>query len=390
MILGAAAAAAFALLAPTSPIATLSHIVKASPLASSTSITIVRDDGSLVFDVGGARPRVPASNEKLLTAVGALDVLGATSVLTTTVRSVSPPTAEGVVDGSVYLVGAGDPTLSSAGLTDLATRIAASGVTRITGDVVGDGTRFDAVRGVAGWKRGFSPEECAPLSALAIDRDERGKGFINQPELAAALRLSVALVTAGVEVDGSATVGPVPKGATALKSLASPTVAALLLALGKDSDNFTAEMLAKDVAAASGAGTTARGAARILAALRRRGLSLTGVVAADGSGLSSRDRVTTRFLVALLRAALADPKIGRSLDASLSVGGVDGTLKARFRSGPARGHVRGKTGTLDDVSALTGHVGHYLFSIITNRRSVDVARAHALQDAIVQALAASS
>jgi D-alanyl-D-alanine carboxypeptidase/D-alanyl-D-alanine-endopeptidase (penicillin-binding protein 4) len=368
-------------------LAKVAHLVRVSPLRTTTSVTITTLGGKVVFDWSGAVRRVPASNEKLLTAVGALDILHPAGVRTTTVRSVVAPTAEGVVNGSVYLVGDGDPTLTTTRLKALAASIAAAGVKRIVGDVVGDGSRFDRVRAAPGWKAGFSPDECAPLSALAIDRDFRTHAVWN-PELDAATRLKAALVKDGVKVDGSVTLGPAPPAATPLVSLASPTVARLLRALGKDSDNFTAEMLAKDVATASGAGTTARGMARIVAAIARRGISASGVVAADGSGLSSRDRVTTRFLAKLLGKALADARIGPSLDAALSIAGVDGTLVDRMRTGPAHRRARAKTGTLDGSSALTGHVGGYVFSIITNSRLVDQQRAHDLQDAIVQLLAA--
>jgi D-alanyl-D-alanine carboxypeptidase/D-alanyl-D-alanine-endopeptidase (penicillin-binding protein 4) len=74
---------------------------------------------------------------------------------------------------------------------------------------------------------------------------------------------------------------------------------------------------------------------------------------------------------------------------------VSGTLTDRMRSGPAFRNALAKTGTLDGASALSGFVtarnGHHLaFSIVMNRRHIDVPAAHRLQDRIVQTLAGSA
>jgi D-alanyl-D-alanine carboxypeptidase/D-alanyl-D-alanine-endopeptidase (penicillin-binding protein 4) len=82
---------------------------------------------------------------------------------------------------------------------------------------------------------------------------------------------------------------------------------------------------------------------------------------------------------------------GQTLFDSLSIAGRDGTLVDRMRRGPARGHCHAKTGTLSDVSALSGYCEArsgelYAFSLLMNRVSVPLA--HRLQDRIAQAIAA--
>jgi D-alanyl-D-alanine carboxypeptidase/D-alanyl-D-alanine-endopeptidase (penicillin-binding protein 4) len=155
------------------------------------------------------------------------------------------------------------------------------------------------------------------------------------------------------------------------------------------SDNFTAEMLLKQVGAVQrGAGTSAAGAAETRDLLSAAGVPLSGVRIADGSGLSSLDRWTAAGLAATLRQMWLDPDIRPKITTSLPVAGVTGTLRYRMRSGPAYGFVQAKTGTTNQASALSGYVGdRYVFSVVENGKPVNQAAAHRTQDAFAQVLA---
>jgi D-alanyl-D-alanine carboxypeptidase/D-alanyl-D-alanine-endopeptidase (penicillin-binding protein 4) len=386
LLAAVAALAALLLASPTSEAASprsLARIVAASGLAGSSSVSVVRLDGTPVYEWKGAQPRVPASNEKLVTAVAALTQLGASRRLHTAVAAVGEPSATGVIHGSLYLVGGGDPTFSAADIRRLVRGVRAAGIRRVTGGIVGDETAWDARRDAPGWKPGFLGEECPPLSALTYARNRAGRSSTR-----AAAALLRTLRRAGVKVAGIARSGRAPAGAGLVAVDASPRVDALLRAMGKDSDNFTAEMLLKAVgASAYGRGTTAGGARRARQALGALGLSLTGARIVDGSGLSSSDRTTTGILARLLAAASRNPGIGSPLRRSLSIAGRDGTLKHRMTTGPAHNVVRAKTGTLNISSALSGYAGPYAFSVIVNGRAVNQTAAHALQDRIAQYLA---
>jgi serine-type D-Ala-D-Ala carboxypeptidase/endopeptidase (penicillin-binding protein 4) len=159
--------------------------------------------------------------------------------------------------------------------------------------------------------------------------------------------------------------------------------------MGRVSDNFTAELLLKQLGAADGEpGTSARGAAMVRAALAEAGVPLAGVRFADGSGLSSLDRLTTRALAALLRAAWADPDVRPSFVAALPVAGISGTLADRMRNPPARGNVQAKTGTTFLASALSGYVKRrYVFSVLQNGSPVSSFWARRAQDRFATALA---
>jgi serine-type D-Ala-D-Ala carboxypeptidase/endopeptidase (penicillin-binding protein 4) len=170
-------------------------------------------------------------------------------------------------------------------------------------------------------------------------------------------------------------------------SVDSPPMERLIRLTNKPSDNFFAEMLLKDLALqSSGKGTTRRGTQ--IAARFARGIG-SRVRLVDGSGLSRSDRASPYRVGRLLRAMLNREEFD-AFYASLSRAGSDGTLAHRLRSGPAHGRCRGKTGTLSNVSALSGYCrarsgDMYVFSILMN--GVSVSAAHRLQDRMAQTIA---
>ncbi|HWM89033.1 MAG TPA: D-alanyl-D-alanine carboxypeptidase/D-alanyl-D-alanine-endopeptidase [Kofleriaceae bacterium] len=157
----------------------------------------------------------------------------------------------------------------------------------------------------------------------------------------------------------------------------------LVARVNKRSLNWLADrllMTAGSEATGGGAPTMENGIEAMYRWLEQSGLDRKQIVVDTGSGLSHRTQLTARQLVKVLRAAagfhgskseaqgLLDPAIYL---ASLAVGGVDGTLRGRFRGDSLRGRVVGKTGTLRDSVALSGfvsdEVGNALcFAIVTN------------------------
>jgi serine-type D-Ala-D-Ala carboxypeptidase/endopeptidase (penicillin-binding protein 4) len=168
----------------------------------------------------------------------------------------------------------------------------------------------------------------------------------------------------------------------------------LVRQMDKQSVNFYAEVLTKDLAVRGGRiGTTANGVRAIRNAVHDLGLAYPQARIYDGSGLSTGDRLSAAEILGLLRNVGTRGWSAFYRDA-LPVAGVDGTLAQRMRTGPAHGNVRAKTGTLDDASALSGYLnsrnGHrIIFSMIMNRTAMNVLAAHKLQDRIAQYLAGS-
>jgi D-alanyl-D-alanine carboxypeptidase/D-alanyl-D-alanine-endopeptidase (penicillin-binding protein 4) len=261
----------------------------------------------------------------------------------------------------------------------------------VTGGVSGDESAYDARRVVAGWKPSFFIDESPPLSALVVDRAHVGGVVTRSPALAAATAFREALRKAGIAVAGPVRAAPADAWSELLASVSSPTLGAMLRFMDRESDNFTAEMLLKQLGLSElGRGTSAAGAAVVTQALTEAGVPMTGVRLVDGSGLSQLDRLTASSLGSLLQIAWSDPAIGPALLASLAVAGVNGTLQHRLSKAPARGHILAKTGTTDIASSLSGYVtDRYAFAVVQNGNPLPYWWARRAQDRFAQILAGS-
>ena len=353
------------------------------PLSSIAATAVDLGSGETVYTRNPALPLLPASNEKLAVTYAALTGLGPAFRIETDVRG------EGDQDGTIWagdvvLKGYGDPTLSPADLAELARQVRAGGITRVAGRVLGDESWFDARRTAPGWKAAFLGIDSPPLSALTVDRSTS-----RQPALAAAQLFRKALVRAGVTVGRGAGLGSADAAAVPLAAVDSPTVAAMVHFMDRFSDNFTAEMLLKELGAVQGArGTTAAGAGVVTGLLEQAGVPLDGVRVVDGSGLSLLDRMTSTALVSLLTVMWDDPGVRLELISSLPVARRSGTLSDRMRGTPAAGVVRAKTGTTDYATALSGLVGdRFVFSVLVNGQPVSWAWSRAAEDRFATVLA---
>lgn len=181
---------------------------------------------------------------------------------------------------------------------------------------------------------------------------------LDHPSLAAGWAMRSVLGDMGVRVSGVVRVGASPRDLTTLASHRSRALSALLYEVGKESNNFYAEMtlLAIGAEGATGPVTFQRGTERVLDWCREAGVSTRGLVLRNGSGLYDANRVSARQLAQVLRANWRRPAVRDEFIAQLAVGGGDGTLRHRLRIAGAERMVRAKTGTLDDVIALSGYV----------------------------------
>ncbi len=355
-------------------------------LARTSAIAVDATTGTVLFAHNATLPVHPASNEKLPVSWAALTRLGPDYRFTTEVLGVGRR-AGPAWDGDLYLRSDGDPTLTSADLAGIAATLRARGIRRVTGRIRGDESAFDTRRGGAGWKAYFVGGETPPISALVVDRAQGWPAL--SPPLLAARALRKALVARKIAVEGSPGLGAAPGDAVSLATDHSDSLAAIVRTMNRDSDNFTAEMLLKHLGTLDGTvGTSARGAAVVMAEMRAAGIPTAGVRLVDGSGLSSLDRMTAATLASVIRAGLENPQIRVAFVNSLAVAGRSGTLRARLPG--LAGLVRGKTGTTDLACSLSGLVSDTaVFAVLQNGSPVAYWSARAAQDRFVTALAAS-
>jgi serine-type D-Ala-D-Ala carboxypeptidase/endopeptidase (penicillin-binding protein 4) len=358
--------------------------------ARTAALAVDLRTGIVVFERNATLSLVPASNQKLPVAYAALALLGPGYRFHTEV--VGSGTLVGDVwHGDLWLRGFGDPTLEPADLDALAAEVASWGIRRVDGAVIADESWFDARRTAPGWRPSFYLYESPPLSALVVDRARYRGRTSAAPALAAGSLLRQSLEAAGVSVSGRTRSGVLTTSGLPLARDVSEPLADVVRFMGRESDNYTAEMLVKHLGATlAGNGSTAAGTRVIRTALGDAGVPLAGVRLADGSGLSGLDRLTAAAVVALLEAGLAQGELRDAFLQSLAVAGVNGTLEDRMERLPARGQVIAKTGTTRTASALSGFVrDRYVFAVLQNGRPISTYWARLAQDRFATALAAS-
>jgi D-alanyl-D-alanine carboxypeptidase/D-alanyl-D-alanine-endopeptidase (penicillin-binding protein 4) len=186
--------------------------------------------------------------------------------------------------------------------------------------------------------------------------------------------LKTVLGERGIKVKGRVRAGPVPNTARELYSAESDTLDVVLKRLNKHSSNFIAEQLLKTLGAevAGGPGSSARGVGVVEDFLEKDvGIPRGSYAMKNGSGLNDANRFSAAQLSRLLRYMWERFPLAPEYLGSLGIAGKDGTVKYRFEGSDAVGRLRAKTGTLENVSALSGYVqsvgGEKLaFSMICN------------------------
>ncbi len=221
-------------------------------------------------------------------------------------------------------------------------------------------------------KGGLGPESSPALFVRRVD----------DPRLLPGYALADVLRMLGVMVPNAVELGAAEKE-NVLAQRSSQELSTLVQRLGKDSDNFTAEMLVKALGAhaTSHPGSSEEG----VAVIRRYAEQIHPLSPEsrliNGSGLYDSNRLSAEFLTELLRHIRHDQRLGPEYLASLAVAGRDGTLRTRLSKIVSTATVRGKTGTLNQAVSLSGYLDvesaaePWVFSIIVNGiEKVDLVR----------------
>jgi serine-type D-Ala-D-Ala carboxypeptidase/endopeptidase (penicillin-binding protein 4) len=351
----------------------------------------VRIDGERLYEHEARARRLPASNQKLLLTMALFEGLGPDYRLQT--RAAARRVNGDTVAGNLYLLGSGDPAVTAGGrygrslpfeptgLRRLALEVRATGIRRIKGRVVGAIKYFAHDWSAPGW-RSYFPSQYIPLpSALTFEGNTHKGLHISNPEWRAARAMTAKLKSVGVAVKKAPGSARVKRRAVDVASVPSKPVGALVRFMNRRSSNFFAELLGKrlGVYRSGRPGTIAKGAAAIEAWAEDHGVRAESF---DASGLSYANRVSPTGLARLLDWA-DEQSWWTQLRAALPTGD-QGTLEDRLTGV----RVRAKTGTLINVSALSGWIylereGQWAsFSILS--RGLPKYRAAATEDKIVR------
>jgi len=311
------------------------------------SVTVADGSGRLLADVNGLRPRLPASNQKLISTAIALDRLGPDYRLTT--RLWRQP------NGTLQISGEGDPDLDLDQLRRFAKLALGSGG--------GPGEASGPVRiqlleepQQRWWPQGWDWSDRAeaygaPITRLALTSNALDMAVSDPPG-----RLQRLLSQEIKRQGGSAAITLVPssnldpESALLLHEERSVNMHGLLSLANTDSHNFTAEVLLRQ---GTGSWDLSLARQRAMQWLSAQGLPMAGVRVVDGSGLDRGNRVTSRLLAALL-LRMAQHPYAQDYAASMAIAGQRGTLRSLWRGTELEGRFRGKTGTISGVRSISG------------------------------------
>jgi serine-type D-Ala-D-Ala carboxypeptidase/endopeptidase (penicillin-binding protein 4) len=371
--------------------------------SASGLLVVDAESGAVVCAAAAQRQRPLASNMKLFTTAAALARLGPETRIPTKLFADGQIDEDGVLQGSLYLQGGGDPALGTpvfynsylAGLGTnlfaLKAQVRAAGIEGITGRLYADDTIFDRRRGVLDSGFATSPY-IGPLSGLAFNSGFSGSssasGFSSDPAKLAASKLARSLSAAGIEVPTQVAVARTPASAERVGTILSPALTKIVDVTDVYSDNFFAEMLIKLLGARLGAGgTTAAGGAVVAQFARSLGST---VHVADGSGLTRSNRASPREVIDLL-LGMRQQESGEEFIQDLALAGQEGTVDDRMHGTAAYGRCRTKTGTISGVSNLSGYCfnvsGKVMAFSILMGSVTNLGLAHLTQDRIAAAVA---
>jgi D-alanyl-D-alanine carboxypeptidase/D-alanyl-D-alanine-endopeptidase (penicillin-binding protein 4) len=343
-------------------------------------LLVEEDNGHVLAAQNADKRYIPASNRKLFAAATVANCLGLETQLHTEIRR----------DGDdLVIVGDGDPSLGSwryertEDFNHVADLLARRGITRVR-DVVADVSHFDRVTIPGSWKWGnLGSDYAASVDAITWGESEIPTDrAVPDPGLHAAKAMRDALVSRGITVSGTTRVNSEPHAwGEKVADLPSPFVAQLLTTVLKNSHNLYAEMLFKR---ASNGTYDASFALERAFATREAHVDTNDFSFADGSGLSPDDLVTPRAIVKMLRW-MNDPVRRGFWWATLAQPANEGTLRKRLVTLETR--LRGKTGTINGVNALSGIIampdGHYRYFSMAANHDLDGDEAVRIMDAVV-------
>ena len=335
-------------------------------LDNSFSVSIIDENGALISSYNDEVPRLPASNQKLFSTAYVLSKYKLTKNLKTSLLKKN--------QNNYYLVGQGDPDLNYDDIIKLISSIKNN--KKINFNIV-------EIDSKSYWPNGWTQtdklyEYGSPITSLAIisnsnkyDNVNTLKNFINN-------YLKNKFFNSNINVNfvDSQKLFYL-KNSKEINKIYSNPILSLLTLTNSDSHNFTAESLFKNASNT----WNDNDYIKLKNWLGNKGLPITNTYFADASGLSRKNKITTKLLVLFLDK-MRYSKNYKAYQSTLSIMGVRGTLSKRFTNSELSGKFFGKTGTLSNVFALSGFLYKnkkpIIISIIQNSNNIDKEKAFKL------------
>ncbi len=356
----------------------IDNLLTSLPLSTVPAIIIYNPQTrDTIYSINATETMIPASNTKLFTTAAALNLMGENYNLSTKIFT-DGKIKNGILDGNLFIKGYGNSVFTEQDLKKMIRELKVKGIKKIRGNVIGDDSFFDEDYFRDDWIIDELDNVNLPaISALVLDRNRmpvrekvrirKGRRMrikyinayknVSNPPLYAAQVLKKDLARNGIKVFGIAEKGITPAKAKIL-SESGILLKDLIKIINKHSDNFLAECLFKTIGAvyAHTQGNAFYSTQAVMKFIKDNGIYSDSTSLVDGSGLSRYDFVTVGAIAGVLEKMYFDQKNFQAYLNSLSIAGVDGTLRYRMIGTPAENNFHGKTGTLSGISSLSGYL----------------------------------
>ncbi len=335
-------------------------------LDDSFSVSIINNNGTIISSYNDEVPRLPASNQKLFSSAYVLSKYKLNNNLKTSLFKKNK--------NNYYLLGQGDPDLNYENIIELISNIKENKI--INFNIVEIDSKLY-------WPKGWTNtdklyEYGSPITSLAIESNH------NKYEDIYALKIFIKNYLKNKYQKSNVNINFFDsekifylKDIIEINKIYSTPILSLLTLTNSESHNFTAESLFKNASNT----WNDNDYIKLKKWLENKGLPVTNTYFADASGLSRKNKITSK-LVVLFLDKMRYSKNFQAYQSTLSIMGIRGTLAKRFVNSELSGKFFGKTGSLSNVFALSGFLYKndkpIIISIIQNSNNIDKEKAFRL------------
>ena len=334
-------------------------------LDDSFSVSIINNKGEIISSYNEDVPRLPASNQKLFSSAYVLSKYKLNNNLKTSLFKNK---------NNYYLHGQGDPDLNYENIIELISNVKENKI--INFNIVEIDSKLY-------WPNGWTNtdklyEYGSPITSLAIESNHNKYDDIYALKNFIKNYLKNKFPNSKINIDFFDSEKTFYlKNIKEINKVYSTPILSLLTLTNSESHNFTAESLFKNASNT----WNDNNYIKLKRWLENKGLPATNAYFADASGLSRKNKITTKLVVLFLDKMRYFNDF-KAYQSTLSITGVRGTLAKRFVNSELSGKFFGKTGTLSNVFALSGFLYKndkpIIISIIQNSNKIDKEKAFKL------------